>query len=302
MGVTAESLLRDVFLPLYPEDVRKDLGRARREDANPGGNPSILAHLREAAAVFAANAPSALGVSLDFSDASVHDLSRALTPERRDRLLAANDLADVVIHGAAYVGTCIVENHGGVWAVRRPLWESLVRLESRAGTAELAVFHWLVKSLADDAPASLADRYRAHVELPTSRPETLPLIAPPDRRVPRLAKPRYDTLFKTLKAHLPELRDLGEDFPSPERFAELELSSLSFELVGEGRMLVVWGPAKTGLHAFWLTAAGFEKAAFWPCDAFPEPMLRTATGGDKIEVVLSREGKPRSFELLWWGP
>jgi hypothetical protein len=316
MPVTAESLFRDVFLPLYPEDAKSDLGRARSIDANPAKNPSILAHLDDAAARFAGIAPSALGVAegklaLDFSDASVHRLSAALTPTTRDRLLASgakgtpdNGLFNLVVHGAAYVGACVVKNHGGEWAVRRPLWESLVALRSRAGEAELAVFHWLLKSLADGAPATLGDRYRAHVEVPTARPEDLPVIAPPDRRLPRLAKPRYDAFYKYLRAHLPELRDVGEHFPSPERFAELGFKGLSFLLVGGGRMLVVHGASDEGLHAFWLTKEGFEKAAFWPCDAFPEPILRRRENGgeERLEVVLSDGGAMRSFELLWWGP
>ena len=33
---------------------------------------------------------------------------------------------------------CIVARHGGAWRVRRPLWESLVHLRSRAGEADLA--------------------------------------------------------------------------------------------------------------------------------------------------------------------
>ncbi len=310
MAVTAESLFETIFLPLYPEDRKSDLARARTEDANPAKNPAILAHLGEAAAIFAAKGKELWGVELDFTDASVHRLSAVLTPAARDRL--GNQLADVVVHGAAYVGACVVKQHGGEWAVRRPLWESLVRLHSRAGEAELAVFHWLLKSLADDATATLADRYRAHVEIPCAKPEALPVIAS-DRKLPRLAKPRYDTLHKYLRAHLPELRDLGEHFPSPERFEELAFARLDFLLVGGGRMLVLSGPGKGGLHAFWLTKAGFEKSAFWPCDAFPEPLVRDApevppSGGPTapmtrmLEIVLSHEGKTKSFELLWWGP
>src|SRR5207248_410962 len=99
------------------------------------------------------------------------------------------ELFNVVVHGAAYVGSCIVAKHGARWAVRRPLWESQVHLTSRMGEADLAVFHWWLKSLADDAftrGTTLADRYRAHVENPCARPEDLPVIAPVDRRLPRL--------------------------------------------------------------------------------------------------------------------
>ncbi len=311
------ALFQEIFLPLYPEDARTDLDRARREDANPAGNPHLLAHLDDAARIFVEMAPTTLGLSasqldLDYSDASVHRLSAALGPAIRDRLLAQgargtadNVLFNFVVHGAAYVGACIVREHGGSWSMRRPLWESLVRLVSRAGEAELPVFHWWLKSLADgEGNASLADRYRAYVEVPCARPELLPIIAPPDRPLPKISKAvRYDVFYKYLKAHLPELTDVGEAFPSPERFADYELASLSFDLVGEGRMLVLHGPSKHGLHAFWLTKAGFEKGAFWPCDSFPAPLLRVKGEGleQKIEVLLSRDGKQSVIELLWWG-
>lgn len=309
MTLTAEALFQRVFLPLYPEDAKSDLGRARSVDANPAKNPSIYAQLAEIAETFVAVAPTAMGTPdlvLDFSDASVHRLSALLDVKRRDALIAKGELANVVIHGAAYVGECIVRNHGkdggAQWSVRRPLWESLVALVSRAGEGELPIFHWWLKSLADDATATLADRYRAHVEVPTARPEDLPVIAPPDRNLPRLEKNvRYDVLYKYLKAHLPELKDLGEHFPSPERFADLAFKSLSLMLVGGGRMLVMAGHNQDGMHAFWVTKEGFEKSAFWQCDAFPAPMMRTRED-DKLEVLLSVDGKPQSFELLWWGP
>lgn len=324
--VTAESLFREYFLPLYPEDARSDLSRARTTDANPAKNPTILAHLGEAAELFAKNAALSLGVTddvlkLDFTDASVHRLSAALTQERRDKLLVKgdpnaleSDLFHFVVHGAAYVGACVVRSHGGAWAVRRPLWESLVLLSSRAGEAELPIFHWWLKSLSDDAlvrtdastastasAATLADRYRAHVEVPTTPFENLPVLAPPDRKLPKLSKVRYDVFYKYIKANLPELRDVGEAFPSPERFEEYGFKHLNFTLVGGGRMLVVHGPNAHGLHAFWLGKHGFVKSAFWPCDAFPEPMMRAGTG-DKLEVLLSVSGETRSFEVLAWGP
>jgi hypothetical protein len=72
-------------------------------------------------------------------------------------------------------------------------------------------------------------------------------------------------------------------------------------MVGGGRMAILHGHNEHGLHAIWLGKAGFEKSAFWPCDKFPEPILRRV-GDEKVEVILSREGELRSFELLWWGP
>lgn len=305
---SAEELFREHFLPQYPEDAKSDLGRARSTDANPANNNAVLAHLGEAAAVFVALAPTALGITeaelaLDFSDASVHRLSKALTPERRERLLERKELFEFVVHGAAYVGTCIVQAHGGVWAVRRPLWESLVRLRSRSGEGELPVFHWWIKSLADDAVATLADRYRANVEVPCTPVEDLPVFVTETRDLPRLKRPRYDVFYKYLKAHLPEVKDVGEAFPSPERFEELRFEHLSFLVVGGGRMVVVHGANEHGLHAYWLGKEGFEKSAFWPADKFPEPLLRRhPKDPEKLEVALSHDGKTTSFELLWWGP
>jgi len=321
MAVTAESLFETYFLPLYPGDVRAGelvaaLARARAADANPAKNPGILAHLDDAATTFQRMAPALFGadLGLDRSDASVHRLSAELTRARRDAWAASgaagtpeSELFNVVVHGAAYVGACVVASHGGVWAVRRPLWESLVTLESRAGVGDLPVFHWWLKSLSDEALdgtsgtlATLADRYRTHVEVPCAPVESLPIVAPPDRRLPRLEKVRYDVFYKYLKAHLPELKDVGEHFPSPERFGELGFRWLAPRLVGGGRMLLVWGPAKAGVHAFWLGAAGFEKAALFEHDAGAEATLEE--DGDKLRFHLRRDGAPVTHEVLWWGP
>lgn len=309
---SADSLFRAYFLPLYPDDAKRDLAAARATDVNPAGNGAIFAHLDEAAALFAARAPALFGadVALDFTDASVHRLSAALTRERRDAWAATgaagtpeSELFNVVVHGAAYLGACVVRAHGGAWSARRPLWESVVRLRSRAGEGDLAIFHWWLKTLADEdfeQGISLADRYRAHVENPTARPEELPIIAPPDRRLPRLVKPRYDTFYKWLKAHLPEMRDVGEHFPSPERFEELAFASLEFAMVGGGRMLLVSGANAHGLHLFWLTATGFDKGAFFPADSFPEP--KAVVQGETVRAVVSSGGKQLVHEMLWWGP
>jgi hypothetical protein len=308
--LTAERLFERYFLPLYPPDARADLGRARAADANPAGNPAIFAQIDEAAAIFARLAPAALGdpeLALDFGDASVHRLSALLTRERRDALLDPREpgepplLVTLVTHGAFYVGACIARGHGGAWQVRRPLWESTIRLVSAAGTGDLAVFHWWLKALSDEEidKGRLADRYRTHVEVPTFDASRLPVLAPPDRRLPRLAKVRYDLLYKHLRAHLPELRDLGADFPSPERFEEIGFKHLDLTLLGDGRMLLLHGPGAEGLHLYWLDAKGFAKAAYFPADAFPTPLVQVE--GDKIRVVLRVAGREAVHEMLWWG-
>lgn len=296
-------------MPLYPSDSLADLAKARSTDANPAQNPGVFAQLDDIAETFARLAPAAFdepSLVLDYSDVSVHKLGVLLTEEVRDRWIAAPSdgpsmLAQVVIHGAVYVGACIVRSRGATWLVRRPLWESLVRLTSPAGTADLAVFQWWLKALSDDeiGKGRLLDRYRTHVEVPTWDVSSLRVIAPADRKLPRLAKVRYDLLYKHLKAHLPELKTVGDDFPSPERFEQYGFSSLDLHLVGGGRMLLLAGPTKEGLHLFWLDADGFQKAAFFPADPFPAPMVKV--DGDKLLILTSASGRQERHEMLWWG-
>jgi hypothetical protein len=99
--------------------------------------------------------------------------------------------------------------------------ESVVQLTSRAGEAELYVFQWWLKPL-----RRLGVRTRLRSRIATGRTwrchvlmrDSLPPITEGVRKLPRLRKPRYSTLHQYLKAHLPELKDVGRDFPSPERF------------------------------------------------------------------------------------
>lgn len=308
--LTPERIFERWLWPLYPEDVRADLAKARETDANPAQNPSILARFDEIADTFVKLAPGVFGkdLELDRSDASVRRLGAALTRELRDEWAkqlgpdGAPLLSHIVIHGAIYVGACVVAQHGGVWRARRPLWESLVGLSSRAGEADLAIFQWWLKALSDAeiGRGTLADRYRMHVEVPCMRPEDLPVIAPPDRRLPRLVQVRYDMLYKHLRAHLPELRDVGEHFPPAERLAELDFRFLEFTWLGEGRMLLLHGPTPHGVHLFWLDSAGFVKSAFYPADKTAPYEL--SLDGEKLVLNVTVLGKPVRHELLWWGP
>lgn len=314
MAITVDQIFREGFLPLYPEDARADLARARATDANPAGNPHIVEHLDEAARIFAKLAPAALGrdLELDRSDASVHRLGEALTREVRDRWLAEpawgtaeGTLFNVVVHGSAYVGACIL--HGSreaSWLVRRPLWESLVALRSPAGEAQLPIFHWWLKSLSDErfegSGIGLGERYRTHVEVPTFDASALPQTFTTTRVLPRLAKVRYDTLYKYLRAHLPEIRDVGKDFPTAERLDDLRLRWMDVHVLGEGRLALFAGASDAGVHLFWLDANGFVKSAFVPADKFPDPKIEVT--GDRIRVLARFDGKDVAHEMLWWGP
>jgi hypothetical protein len=308
--LTAERLFERYFWPLYPEDTRRDLVRARTVDANPAGNVQILGALDEIAETFVGMAKGAFGVDLglDGTDASVHRLAGALDRDRRDRWIrekgpdGASLLAHVVVHGAIYVGSCVIRRHDASWQVRRPLWESLVRVRSPLGEADLAVFHWWLKSLSDSEidRRTLGDRYRAHVEQPTLRPDSLASIVEAPRPLPRLAKVRYDTLHKHLLAHLPEMRDLGADFPSAERFAELRFRHLDFTWLGGTRMLLVHGPAERGVHLFWLDRTGFAKAAYYPID--DGSAYEVVLDGDTLTVRATVDGKRAEHAMMWWGP
>jgi hypothetical protein len=309
--LTPVRLFERYFWNLYPEDVRADLGRARATDANPANNPHILRSLDEIAATFVRLAPGVFDgadLELDGSDASVHRLSAALSRPLRDRWASERGpdgaplLAHVAVHGSVYVGRCAVQNHEGVWQVRRPLWESLVRLKSAAGEGDLAVFQWWLKSLSDGEidRGTLSDRYRAHVEEPRRRPETLAPILGAERPIPRLAKVRYDTLYKHLRAHLPELSDLGEHFPSAERFSELGFRHLDFVWLGGTRMLLLHGPGKNGVHLFWLDQSGFAKGAYYPADKGAPYEL--VVEGESLCVKVALNGARAEHVMLWWGP
>lgn len=314
--MNADDLFVRYFWPLYPPDVRADLSLARATDANPAGNRAILSSLSDAADHFAVHARLLFGadLALDRTDASIHRLGAAMTIERRDAWAstgaegtAESLLFNAVVHGAAYVGECVVASHAGVWQVRRPLWESFVRLRSRAGEGDLPVFHWMLKSLSSDAltardgsAASLADRYRAFVEVPCESPERRPIIIQKARPLPRLHHPTYDLLHKYMRAHLPELRDLGRDFPTAERFAAFALRWLDFHVIGGGRGVLLAGACDVGLHLFWLGEHGFDKATFMAGDRIPEPVVRIA--GDRITAMTSQRGQSNTQEILWWGP
>ena len=314
-ALTPETLFQTHVWPFYPSDVRADWPAARERDANPAKNPSILQHLEDAAGRFVTGARALFGdveLELDGSDASVHRLSAALTKERRNQWASARPEGDpdeapsmlfhALVHGAAYVGQCIVKNHGGTWGVRRPLWESVVDVRSAKGEGSLPVFHWLVRALsdADLGTYSLADRYRAYVEAPRKDVSTLPIIFAGERKLPRLQKVRYDVLYKYMKAHLPELKDLGADFPSPERFEAYGFHWMEPVILGEGRMVLLYGRGEAGLHLFWLGASGFEAALYLPCDKFPDP--RVLIQGDKLQIHFAHEEKVMCHEVLWWGP
>jgi hypothetical protein len=307
--LTAELLFERYFWPVYPDDARTDLARARTLDANPAANRHILRSLDEIAETFVAMASSVFetkDLGLDGSDASVHRLSALMDRPRRDRWTkerapdGTSLLTHVVVHGAIYVGACVISNHGATWQVRRPLWESLVRLRSAMVEADLAVFHWCFKS---NAASEIESHTPEAATASTSSnrpcaPSFRPIAAEP--RVPRLSSVRYDAFYKHVRAHFPEMRDLGDHFPSAERLSELSFRHLDFTWLGGTRMLLLHGPADRGVHLFWLDRSGFAKAAYYPAD--PGSEYRIDLEGDTLCVAVTVNGRPADHVMLWWGP
>jgi len=128
-------------------------------------------------------------------------------------------------------------------------------------------------------------------------PVGLPILAAPGRALPRITRAvRYEILHKYIKAHVPELRNLGADFPSRERFDAYRFAWLDFALVGEGRLLVAFGRGEGGLHVFWFGKEGFQKSALFDSDPDPEPRVELV--GDKLRVHVTSG----VHEVMWWGP
>lgn len=303
-SISAEALFERFFRGLYPEDA--DLDLLRRTDANPANNPGVLGSLDEVAGLFAKLAENALGegVELDFSDRSVHRLSERLSAERRDLWVTRQSdgvplLVHLVTHGAVYVGACAIR-HGGIWRVRSPLWESLVELTSKAGTATLSPFTWWLKALSDDeiGKGTLASRYRTLVEVPTFDASELAVIAEPSRSLPRLRDVAYARLHQYLERHVPELTSVGRDFPIPERLAEMAFAWMDFKLVGGGKMLVMYGPARKGAHVFWMSKEGFAESLYVEGRATD---VRLEEEGDVLRITFVIGTKDVVHEVLWWG-
>lgn len=305
--VTPEALFAEHFFPLYPPEQRADLRElvgARYTDAVPAPGADLVRELEGIAAAFAELAPRALGkddLVLDFTDASIHRLGAALTRKVRDAVLARGDLAQLVVHGAVYVAATAVRAHGGVYRPRRPLWETVVTVESRAGRGDLAPFHWWLKALSDAEidKGGLTSRWVQHVERARLDPATLPVLVDRPRTIPALPVVRWDNLNKHLRAHVPELRDLGPDFPSAEQLDEIGFLSLEFLLVADGRYLVVHGRGRAGLHLFWLDRSGFSHARFFPAD--PPAPHTLVVEGDTLIVRFALADRPVEEQILCTG-
>ena len=229
--MNAEAALRPLLPAALPAGrARRPRPRARARTRTPRGNPAIFAHLDEAAdrlrrATRAALFGADLAPRPHATRASTAS-SAALTRERRDAWAAQGARGHAPrtcsstssVHGAAYVGACVVASHGGAWGVRRPLWESVVRLDvarGRGGPRRLPLVAQVAgrrRSRGVDARRSLPRPRRGALRATRGAPGPR---RGPRRALPRLKQPRYDLLHKYLRAHLPELRDLGARLPRP---------------------------------------------------------------------------------------
>lgn len=323
---SAQALFERWFLRHYPEEVRRDYHRAIGTDANPANNPSIAAHLTEAAELFARNAPALLGTELTFDGAGVARLAKALDRDRRDRWLSqstpedpTNVFFNAVIHGAIFVGECAVRAHGCRWSARNPLWESRVERfvrdkESRKAIGPFSPFQWVLKHLDDReiAESRLADRFRVHVEFATADVESYPQVVSVSK-LPKLDGGKspidYDLLVKYLHKHLAAITDLGPLFPSITEFQSIGYRSLGFEVFHEGRVIAMhslFTPPDADPHeststvdVYWLTAQGAQRIDRIPCAAHPPYFARKT--GDVLEVTTASNNKPRTHRIGYRG-
>jgi hypothetical protein len=208
------------------------------------------------------------------------------------------------VHASAFVGEVIVRQHGGTWELRRPLWESIVRRSTRGA---IAPFHWILKSLADDAidDAPLAYRWRVHVVMAGVDPSSWPVLTEA-KRLPTLKNPTYDLLVKYLHQHLPALRDVGEGFPSPAEFTAKRYATLGFEPLHGGRVLALHGmvPSEgdgpSTVEVMWLGPNGYDHADVVPCDA-KVPHFARALNDEILEVTVAWKGRPVTHRLTLRG-
>lgn len=304
--LTPDALLARWFWPHYPPDVRAAPFLHRDVDANPGGNPALVAPLAEAAELLVAQSPQLFGAALTYDRDGVATLARGLTRDARDRWIARSDprtpdnlFFNVVVHASAFLGEVIVRGYGGRWELRRPLWESVV---VRPAGGAIAPFHWLLKSLADDAidELPLAVRWRLHVEMPALDPSSLPVLSA--RALPPIKGPTYHLWVKYMRQHLPAMRDVGEGFPSPEAFAARAFSVLTPTLLHGGRVLCLHGQTAgraelpSAVEVMWLTADGFDHADVIPCDA-AVPYFGRAVTDERLEISVSWQSRPHTHRL-----
>ena len=317
--VDAEELFVRFFLPLYPPDARADLARARATDANPAGNPALLAHLDDAANRFVANAPALFerrpgarpqrrerappergAHAPSARDAWAAQRRAGHARERRSSTrscTARRTSAPASSRSTAACGACAGRSGrascASSRAPARPTSRSSTGGSSRSPTRPTGV-----------QAATLADRYRAHVEVPCARPEELPVVSSSGARaLPRLKKPTLRrSCTSTLRAHLPELRDLGRGLPrSPSgstAFA-LHVDRLPRRSAA-GAWSLLAGASPAGAAPLLADGGGFEKSAFFPCDA---SRIRSS-GWTPIASsrMTSDQGETREHEMLWWGP
>lgn len=306
------------FFLHYPPDLQRNYHELIHQDANPAANPSIDQHIRQAAEMFVQNAPKLLGCVLSFDAKGVAALTKALSAEKRDQLVAQSDsknpenlFFNTIIHGALFLGECAVQAHGFRWSARRPLWESRVirvvhdRDAKPQTQGEFSPFQWLLKHLDDReiAESKLFDRFRVHVEFASLPIHTLTAFVD-NKRYASIKKPTYDLLVKYIHQHFSKLRDLGVNFLSPAEFTARRYESIGFEQFYDGRVLVMHAmytgekgdeSTQPTVDLYWLTSEGTVRMDLLPCDAHPPYFARKT--GDVLEVTLALSGKPHTHRV-----
>ena len=310
--VTAESLFREVFLPLYPEESRerpRPCAFHRREPCEQPGDPRPPRRGRGGV-----RGERAGRARPHHARPRLHRRERASPVGRPDARAARSPDG----HGrAGHRGQRALQPRGARRLVRRRLHRALAR---RAVVG---------------APAALGEPRLPRVASRAGRAAGLPLVAevPRGRRDDHarrsLPHPRRGAAREARGAagdhrrraqapatQAPPLRCILQISPrSPARAARrrrglpepraLRGARLRAALVPGGRRRANGarvGPQRARSarvlarerRASRSPRSGRATSSRSPCFA--------RTGGDKLEVLLSQNGEVRSFELLWWGP
>ena len=143
---------------------------------------------------------------------------------------------------------------------------------------------------------------------PPSTPGTCRVIAPPDRKIsPGSSRSATTSLSTSTSAPTcPELRDVGADFPSPERFDEIGFKHLDLVLVGGGPDAPPPRPGRRGLPPLrcgWTASGRFVKPALLPRRRLPgaASCRSRATSSRCAPPSGSAEARGDVHEMLWWG-
>ena len=289
---------------------RRRSARSRATDANPAKNPHdhrAARRGRRRSSRGSRRRRSARPTStLDFSDASVHrlgapsSLARGATRGSSEKIAGhAAAGADGDARRALPRGVRGARRTAGSWQVRRPpgsRWCGSSRGPGVGRAGAVSVVAEGARRRGDRRRAPRRPLPRARGAADASTPRRCRAIAPAGPAAAAAGQGALRHAAQAPRAHLPELRSVGDDFPSPERVDEM-----GFSLAGlhAGRATVgcccMHGAGARGRAPLLARRRRLREAAYLPADKFPAHVRagRRATRSRMIVPVGRRDARPR---------